>query len=206
MTRRILFLAVLIWLGTGVAFAQTSGGVRKIEGGIYPAGAIFFGKGPDNSEPSFGEYTFGGWAGYNVNRWFGVASEFGVGVAKRQNLDFALGRFSNVKTPYLANYGGNAVWHPRGNDRAIAPYVTGGLGGLTLYRTNGVQQFGLTTNPTFLTGNVGGGVKWYRGGRWGLQGDYRWLAVKGKENTSAFFGLNRNRYGHRFAWNILLTR
>ena len=93
MARRIFVVAVLCLLGAGVAFAQNSAGARRVEGGIYPAGAIFFGKGSGNSEPGFGEYTFGGWAGYNANRWFGVASEFGVGVAKRQNLDFALGRF-----------------------------------------------------------------------------------------------------------------
>jgi hypothetical protein len=206
MARRIIVVAVLCLLGAGVAYAQNTASVRKFEGGVYPAGAIFFGKGSDNAEPGFGEYTFGGWGGYNINRWFGVTSEFGVGVAKRQNLNFALGQFSNVKTPYLANYAGSAVWHPRGNDRAIAPYLAGGLGGLTLYRTNGVNQFGFTSNPTFLTGNAGGGVKWYRTRNWGLQADYRWLAVKGKDNASPFFGLNRNRYGHRLAWNILLTR
>jgi len=206
MARRIVIVAVLCFLGTGDAYAQNTVGVRKFEGGVYPAGAIVFPKGSDHAEPGFGEYTFGGWGGYNFNRWFGVTGEFGVGVARRQDIDFSFGSFSDVKTPYLSNYSGSAVWHPRGNDRAIAPYLAGGLGGLTLYRTNGVNQFGFTSNPTFLTGNAGGGVKWYRTRNWGLQGDYRWLAVKGKDDASPFFGLNRNRYGHRFAWNILLTR
>ena len=135
-----------------------------------------------------------------------MASEFGIGIAKRQDLNFALGQFSKVKTPYLANYSGNGVWHPRGNDLAVALYLTAGLGGLTLYRTNGVAPFGFTSNPTFPTGNVGGGVKWYRERNWGLQADYRFLVVKGKDDGSKFFGLNRNRYGHRVAWNIVLTK
>ena len=52
---------------------------------------------------------------------------------------------------------------------------------------------------------VSGRVKWYRSPNWGLQADYRWLAVKGKNDTSQFFGLNRNRYGHRVAWDIVLA-
>ena len=205
MSRRILVVTMLFLLGTGVAFAQSTG-VRRIEGGIYPAGAIVFQKGSNDSEPKFGEYTFGGWGGYNFNNRLGVTSEFGIGVARRQDLNFALGQFSDVKSPYLANYSGNAIYHLRGNDQSIAPYITGGLGGLTLYKTNGVSQFGFTSNPTFLTGNAGGGVKWYRTRNWGLQADYRWLAVKGKADAPVFFGLNHNRFGHRFAWTILLTK
>ena len=34
---------------------------------------------------------------------------------------------------------------------------------------------------TFLTGNVGGGVKWFNSsGRWGLRGDYRFVTVKSR--------------------------
>ena len=125
---------------------------------------------------------------------------------KRKDIDFALGSFTDAVTPPLAAYSGNLVLHVRGNDRAVAPYVTGGLGGLTLYQTSGTQRLGLTSNPTFLTGNVGGGVKWYVDRTWGVQADYRLLAVKGKTDGSPFFGLNRNRYGHRFSWNFVLTR
>jgi hypothetical protein len=121
-------------------------------------------------------------------------------------MDFALGRFPNAKTPYLAAYSGNAVWHPRGSDRIVAPYFTAGIGGLTLYQTSGTQVVGLNSNPTFLTGNFGGGMKWWVDRNWGLQADYRLLAVKGKDDASPFFGLDRNRYGHRVSWNFLFTR
>jgi hypothetical protein len=133
MARRLLIVALASVLGTGVAYAQEGAGAGRIEGGIYPAGAIFFPGASDDAEPGFGQYTFGGWGGYNFNRHWGVTSEIGIGVARRQDMSSALGQFADVKTPVLANYSGNAVFHPRGNDRALVPYVTGGLGGLTLY-------------------------------------------------------------------------
>jgi hypothetical protein len=49
-------------------------------------------------------------------------------------------------------------------------------------------------------------VKWYLDRAWGLQADYRWLAVKGKDDTAPFFGLNRNRHGHRLSWNFVFTK
>ena len=206
MARRVFVVAVWCLLGAGAASGQEIAGAGRIEGGIFPAGAIFFEEAGDSAEPGFGEYTFGGWGGYNFNQWFGVAGELGVGVAKRKDISFARGQFTDARTPYLAAYSANGVWHPRGNDRAIAPYATAGIGGLTLYQTSGTQILGLNSNQTFLTGNVGGGLKWYLDRSWGLQVDYRLLAVKGKDDASPFFGLNRSRYGHRVAWNFLVTR
>ena len=65
------------------------------------------------------------------------------------------------------------------------PYVTGGVGGLSLFEQ--ARAVGIDGTETFLTGNVGGGVKWYAG-RWGLRGDYRFIAVQSKDDAPAFFG------------------
>ena len=56
---------------------------------------------------------------------------------------------------------------------------------------------------TFFTSNVGGGVNWYAG-RWGLRGDYRFVALKSKDDAPAFFG-NETRYGHRVYGGVLLN-
>jgi hypothetical protein len=72
------------------------------------------------------------------------------------------------------------------------PYVTGGGGGLSLFERAGL---GITGTQTFLTGNAGGGVKWYSG-RWGLRGDYRFVAVQSQDDAPAFFG-RETRYAHR---------
>ena len=62
---------------------------------------------------------------------------------------------------------------------------------------------GITDTETFFTGNVGGGVKWYSG-RWGLRGDYRFIAVQSKDDAPAFWG-QETRYGHRVYGGIILN-
>ena len=42
------------------------------------------------------------------------------------------------------------------------PYVTGGIGGLTMFQNTALA---ITNNETFFTGNLGGGVKWYANSR-----------------------------------------
>ena len=80
------------------------------------------------------------------------------------------------------------------------PYVTGGVGGLSLFEK---ASLGINGTETFLTGNVGGGVKWYAG-RWGLRGDYRFVAVQSKDDAPDFFG-QETRYGHRVYGGVLLN-
>jgi hypothetical protein len=56
-----------------------------------------------------------------------------------------------------------------------------------------------------LTGNVGGGVKWYApNGRWGLRGDYRFVAVRSDTSAPVFFG-QEDRYGHRVYGAVVIN-
>ena len=90
-------------------------------------------------------------------------------------------------------------WSP---PRTTAPYVTGGVGGLTVFNQLAV---GIAQNQTFLTGNVGGGVKWlYGSGRWGLRGDYRFVAVHADDQAPSFFG-RETRYGHRIYGGVVIN-
>lgn len=93
-----------------------------------------------------------------------------LGVA--QDLQFS-GQTSNLKTPNLLNYSGNLVLSAAKRS-SIVPYLTGGIGGLTVFNK---ASLGINETQTFLTGNIGGGVKWFSG-RWGLRGDYRLISVK----------------------------
>jgi hypothetical protein len=64
---------------------------------------------------------------------------------------------------------------------------------------------GVNDSQTFLTGNVGGGLKWYApNGRWGLRGDYRYLAVRANDSAPAFFG-QETRYGHRVYGAVVIN-
>lgn len=81
------------------------------------------------------------------------------------------------------------------------PYATGGVGGLTLFERS---KLDVNDTTTFLTGNVGGGVKYYLSDRWGVRGDYRFFAVRSQDDAPAFFG-RETRYGHRVYGGIVLN-
>src|SRR5207244_3526851 len=107
------------------------------------------------------------------------------GIGIRQQIDLAQSDFSSrVATPHMLAYNGNVVAHPRGNNYPVVPYVTGGIGGLTMFDRDSVHQLGLTRNETFFSGNVGGGLKWFSSRGWGVRGDYRFFAIKGKDDAS----------------------
>jgi hypothetical protein len=46
-------------------------------------------------------------------------------------------------------------------------------------------------------------VKWYRG-RWGARADYRFTAVKSRDDAPVVFG-RETRYGHRIFGAVLLN-
>jgi hypothetical protein len=66
-------------------------------------------------------------------------------------------------------------------------------------------EVGVTGDETFFSGNVGGGVKWYApNNRWGVRGDYRFQATKGKDDAPAFFGRD-TRYVHRVYAGVIIN-
>jgi hypothetical protein len=191
MTRWIAVLAVVGLMGTDIAHAQeAAAGPGIVEATIIPGGGTFYTEGKDTQGPSFGNYDLGASVTVNFNRYVGVEGEVSGGLGITQDLTSG-GLTSNSKTPNLLNYTGNVVVSVP-NRSSVVPYVTGGAGGLSLFERAGL---GITDTETFLTGNVGGGVKWYSG-RWGLRGDYRFVTVQSQDDAPAFFG-RETRYGHR---------
>jgi outer membrane protein with beta-barrel domain len=185
--------------GSPAVYAQESAtGTPRVDVTIVPAGGTFFTEGKDTSGPSFGNYGLGAGVTVNINRYVGVEGELGGALGVTQDL-IAAGRTSNLKSPNLINYSGNLVLSAP-NRSSVVPYVTGGVGGLSLLETT---SLGISGTETFLTGNVGAGLKWYAG-RWGLRADYRFLAVRSKDDAPAFFG-RETRYGHRVYGGLLLN-
>jgi hypothetical protein len=166
--------------------------------GAAPALAQEATPGPGRREPSFGNYDLGGALGVNFNRYVGVEGEVSGAIGVSQSLPFG-GVTADRTSPHLLNYSGNLVV-AAANRSSVVPYVTGGVGGLTLFET---ADLGINDAQTFLTGNVGGGVKWYAG-RWGLRGDYRFVGVQSKDDAPAFFG-QQTRYGHRVYGAVILN-
>jgi hypothetical protein len=196
-----LFAAALVLTGTGQAYAQTReqpAGPGVVEATIIPGGATFFTEGKDTQGPSFGSYDIGGSVTVNFSRYVGVEGEISGALGVSQSLDFN-GVSADVKSPHSLNYSGNLVVSAP-TKSAVVPYVTGGIGGLSVFER---AALGINDTETFLTGNVGGGVKWFAG-RWGLRGDYRFIAVQSKDDAPAFFG-QETRYGHRIYGGVILN-
>jgi hypothetical protein len=200
MSRSLAVLALISLIGAGSAQAQTqesAPGPGTVEVTIIPGGGTFFTENNDSNSPSFGNYDLGGSATLNVTRHLGFEGEVSGLLGVSQSLDFVNGSV-DAKTPHFLNYSGNVVVSAgRGS---VVPYATAGLGGLTLFERAAV---GVNDSTTFLTSNIGGGVKWYAG-RWGLRGDYRFIAVQSKDDAPAFFG-PETRYGHRVYGGVILN-
>lgn len=186
----------------GAASAQERGeGAKRWEVAAFPGGGILFTEASEDSgEADFSDYALGGSLTYNWNQYFGIEGEVGGGLGVDQRISFAdRASIGDISPPDMLAYQANAVYYPFKNDRRFVPYVTGGIGGLTMFEKTDV---GFDGDETFLTGNAGAGVKWYFG-RWGVRGDYRFFAIDSKDDAPAFFGRN-NRYGHRLYAGILL--
>lgn len=199
MTRWMGVLITLFTLAAVPALAQeTTPGPGTVEVTLIPGGGTFFTA--QGNGPSFGNYEVGTGVAYNFSRWIGVEGEVGGTLGISQDLSFAPSG-SNARTPDMLTYSGNVVVNAVSH-HAVVPYVTGGIGGLTMYDR---AEFGVASTETFLTGNVGGGLKWYApNGRWGLRGDYRFLAVRSNDSAPAFFG-QQTQYGHRVYGAVIIN-
>lgn len=195
----VVLVGVLSVGGVTSAYAQeTSPGPGKVEVTVIPGGATYFTSG--DRESKFGNYSLGGSLTYNINRIVGVEGEVIGSIGVDQDLRVG-GVTSNRKSPNTMAYTGNVVLSLPTRS-SLVPYVTGGVGGLTLFEKAGL---GINSSETFLTGNVGGGVKWYApNGKWGLRGDYRFIATQSKDDAPAFFGQD-TRYGHRVYGAVIIN-
>jgi hypothetical protein len=194
-----IFVAAFAIVGAGRVFAQDGApGPGTLEVTVVPAGGVFFMS--KNDAPSFGNYTLGGVLTYNVNRIVGVEAEVNGSLGVSQDLTFR-GSTRNIKSPNSLNYTGNVVLSVP-THASVVPYATVGLGGLTMFERGAL---GINTTDTFLTGNVGGGLKWYApNNRWGLRGDYRFTYLWSKNDAPAFFGRD-DRYGHRVYAGVIIN-
>lgn len=194
-----VLVAAAALAGAPPAFAQErASGPGPVVVTLIPAGGTFFTEGKDTDGPSFGNYDVGAAVAVNFNRYVGVEAEVSGALGVSQSLQFA-GLTADRRTPHIVNYSGNLVVSAV-NRSSVVPYLTGGIGGLSLLEK---ADLGVAGTETFLTGNVGGGVAWYAG-RWGLRGDYRFTAVRSKDDAPAFFG-RETRYGHRVYAGLILN-
>jgi hypothetical protein len=203
MKRWIAMLAAVVvsLAGAGRAYAQESvPGAGAVVITVIPVGGTFFTEGKNTKAPSFGNYGVGGAVEVHFNKFLSVEGDVISALGVTQNLDFPNGT-SNLKTPNMLDYSGSLVVSGA-NHSSWVPYVAGGVGGLTAFNQSSVA---ITDSTTFLTGNIGGGVKWFnRTARWGFRADYRFQAVRQNDNAPAFFG-QETRFGHRVYGAVLIN-
>jgi hypothetical protein len=202
MFRRLAVLvAALTIVGSARSYAQdTNPGPGTVEVTVIPGGAMYFTD--HNSPTSFTNYNLGGGVTYNVNRLVGIEGEVAGSLGVSQSLTFGNGSLTTkIKTPNILSYTGNVIVSIPTHSSVI-PYAASGIGGLSMFQR---PELGVLTNDNYLTGNVGGGVKWYApSGRWGLRGDYRFVAMRSNATASSFFGPS-DRFAHRVYGAVILN-
>ena len=203
MRRRMAIVAVMAALaGAGRASAQESAPrprAGSVVVAVIPGGATFFTQSTSGKEPGFTTYAPAGDVELYLSRYVSVAGEVGGGIGVPQDLRSASGTLHRA-SPSLVTYSGNVVVTAP-SDGALAPYLTIGAGGLTLFHASAL---GIGDSRTFVTGNAGAGVKWFSAtSRWGVRADYRFIVVRADDEAPAFFG-RETRYANR-AYGALLV-
>lgn len=200
MTIGVLSLAV----STAIAQETTGAGAGRVEVAAAPIGGVFFVPSSSDVEPKFRNYGLGAAVTGNINRWVGIEGDVTYAIGRRQTLTFTDAVLTDQKTPNLLAYSGNVIVNPWGSDRRIVPYLSGGAGALTMFNATDVENLGVTSNQTYFTTNVGGGVRWFVSNNWGLRGDYRLFMIRSKADAPVFFG-QENRLGHRISGSFVFT-
>jgi hypothetical protein len=204
MRRTALFVVAATFVAAVAAYAQENPGAGRVDVTIAPVGGMFF-TNSNTGETDFGNYAMAGAVTFNINPQLAVEGEFGSALGVHQTIAAGNTIFNNQRSPSLWGYNANLIVHPTGSNHTLAPYVVGGIGGMTLLSSDSVKPLGITSNTSYLTGNVGGGMKWFAARRWGVRADYRLFAVRDKESAPAFFGRTSVRYGHRIYGGLLLN-
>lgn len=207
MKRAIPIVVVLMMTAeaTGAWAQAASPRVPSVEVTINPGGVTIVAEGSDTGEPSFANYEAGAAVALNLGARFSLEGEVSGAFGVQQNLQFATIE-RELTTPNMLHYAGNVAANLT-TGRSLVPFVTAGVGGLTVFDRADITQ----RKSTFLATNIGAGVKW-RTGRWGLRADYRFMRIEGRETEFApnerprpdFFG-KETRYAHRLFGGIILT-
>jgi hypothetical protein len=180
--------------------AQGTPGPGKAELAIVPGGWVSFLKPDALPEPAFSEYLIGVSITFNPGP-IGIEGGYVVGLKRTQKLEYGSTVVTKKSPPVFIDTV-NLIVPLMGNHRPVVPFVTAGIGEVTINRTRDVGQ---VDTETFFAGNFGGGVKWYSEGRWGFRGDYRYSVSRSEFGAPGnFFGRER-RESHRFYAGLIVN-
>ena len=210
-TCKVILTVGILLVGCAVALAQEPGppGAGTFEVGGFPGGGMWLTGGDDNTEVDFNTYDFGGYASWYFHPMVALEAQADFGLGLSQNVNYKNEIVYRVQMPHTLGISGDVLFFPMGSARRVAGYVAGGVGALRLYsRTAASRLFGLTENETFMSTNVGAGVKIFRRDdhlNWGFRIDYRILMVNENSDAVPLFAQSKGRMGHRFYIGLLYT-
>lgn len=208
------FAAVILIAGCSMASAQDATlGAGKIEFGGFPGGGTFLVGGDDDLEVNFNVYTTGGGITYYLNEKTAIEGEFTGSIGWAQDVNYKNKEITSIQMPGVYSYTGNVVFFPQGTaGRRVPFYITGGAGLLSLQPRTPTKPFGYDVDligwQTFVTENIGGGIKIFRAAdapNWGFRVDYRYMFVSSNSDAPAFFAKSKSRTGHRIYIGMLYT-
>lgn len=196
------FAALL--LAPAVAAAQDVRGAERIEidSAIFGGGGLLV-QSSAGSEPRSRSYVASGALTANVSRWIGVEGDVAWALGRREAHDFYGVVPIGPHAPNMLLYTGSLVYNPFGSNRPFVPYLTAGVGGLTVFSVQAASTFGLPGDTTYLTASGGGGVRWFPIRHWGVRGDYRMLRIRNDARGPA--GQRIVRSAHRLYGALVLT-
>lgn len=133
----------------------------------------------NNAQPA--SMNFGGSLAYLWNNTLGAELDTAFTPSfQLQNKYFG----PNVK-PDVNSYMANAIWaKPMGSDGQLQPFVSGGLGAISLRSGTNAAMMMASSNATRFGSDVGGGLLAFSG-RWGFKADVRYLRATGTYSTSS---------------------
>jgi hypothetical protein len=206
--------ALMVFASLSTLSAQEATvGAGKLEIGGFPGGGTFFVGGDDNTEVNFNVYTAGGGLTYYFTEMLAVEGEFTGSVGWAQDVVFERQDVIHNQMPTVWSYFGNILVFPGGTAGKRMPiYIAGGIGAVALSPRVPTKVFGYDVDTVgtqnFLSENIGGGIKIFRGGdapNWGFRIDYRYLFINENSDAPEFFAESKNRGAHRIYVGMLWT-
>jgi hypothetical protein len=210
--RRALTIVVALAFAAPAAGQNTGRAAGTLEVGFAPIGGMFFVGGDDDREVDFNVYTAGGTIAYYLTNRVAVEGELAIGLGLGQDITFRQATVFHAQLPHVWSYSGNIVFFPTGAaGRALQPYVTGGIGVVSLQSRDLTGPFGYDKDTvgfqSFIAENIGGGVEIFRSAapNWGFRADYRYVIVNGNDEAPEFFANAKTRGGHRVYFGVLFA-
>jgi len=170
-------------LTSGVALAQEAGaGHVEIDSALLGGGTLFI---PSAAPRSVG-YVFDVATNLNVSRRIGIEGDFAWAMSRTHTTGLTGIAPASVRTPNMLFYTANVIVSPLGHGRSFIPYAELGGGALSALGGSPSDSFGLASDSTHLTANIGGGMRWFPMPHWGVRIDYRYIAIRNASPPDAF--------------------